>query len=68
MRAWISGEPPGRSSLRLEARPTPDWDGENLSIRVVAAALNFSDTLMIDGKYQVRPPIPFTPGQTGNFD
>ncbi len=63
MRAWISGEPPGRASLRLEDRPTLDWDGENLLIRVVAAALNFSDTLMIDGKYQVRPPIPFTPGQ-----
>ena len=63
MRAWISGEPPGRGSLRLEDRPTLDWDGENLLIRVVAAALNFSDTLMIAGKYQVRPPIPFTPGQ-----
>ncbi len=63
MRAWISGETPGRGSLRLEDRPTLDWDGENLLVRVVAAALNFSDTLMIDGKYQVRPPLPFTPGQ-----
>ncbi len=63
MRAWISGEPPGRASLRLEDLPTLEPDGDNLLVRVVAAALNFSDALMIDGKYQVRPPRPFTPGQ-----
>jgi NADPH2:quinone reductase len=29
---------------------------------VAAAALNFLDTLMIRGQYQVKPPFPFTPG------
>ena len=32
-------------------------------VRVEAAALNFSDLLMIDDHYQVRPPRPFVPGQ-----
>jgi NADPH2:quinone reductase len=34
-----------------------------LLVRVEAAALNFSDLLMIDDRYQVRPPRPFVPGQ-----
>jgi NADPH2:quinone reductase len=63
MRAWISGETPGRGSLRLQDRPEPTWDGRCLLVRVVGAALNFSDILMIDGRYQVRPSRPFTPGQ-----
>ncbi|OBK40996.1 NADPH:quinone oxidoreductase [Mycobacterium sp. 1245111.1] len=31
-------------------------------VRVHAAAVNFPDVLMIDGKYQVKQPPPFTPG------
>ena len=31
-------------------------------IAVKAAGLNFPDLLMISGKYQVKPPFPFTPG------
>jgi NADPH:quinone reductase len=33
-----------------------------LVVRVHAAALNYPDVLMIDGKYQVKAPPPFTPG------
>src|SRR5262249_44705461 len=33
-----------------------------LRIAVRAAALNFFDILQIQGKYQVKPPFPFTPG------
>jgi NADPH2:quinone reductase len=33
-----------------------------LVVRVHAAAVNFPDVLMIEGKYQVRAPVPFTPG------
>ena len=31
-------------------------------VRVEAAALNFFDTLIIAGKYQNKPPFPFSPG------
>jgi NADPH:quinone reductase len=41
-----------------EPRPGP---GEAL-VRVRAAALNFFDTLIIENKYQLKPPLPFSPG------
>lgn len=31
-------------------------------VRVRAAAVNFPDVLLIDGKYQLKIPVPFTPG------
>jgi NADPH:quinone reductase len=52
---------PGRLELREQRRPEPA-SGE-LRVRVVAAALNFSDLLMLRGEYQIRPPLPFIPGQ-----
>jgi NADPH2:quinone reductase len=33
-----------------------------VKIAVHAAGLNFADTLMIEGKYQEKPPLPFSPG------
>ena len=41
-------------------RPQPR-EGEAL-IKVESAALNFPDLLLIAGKYQVKPPLPFSPG------
>ncbi|KLN60051.1 hypothetical protein WH96_14590 [Kiloniella spongiae] len=38
-------------------------DGQHLVVDVKAAALNFSDLLMSEDKYQARPVRPFTPGQ-----
>lgn len=46
--------------MRQVARPEPGR-GEAL-VRVHACGLNFADTLMVTGRYQVRPPLPFTPG------
>src|SRR5690606_30127719 len=31
-------------------------------IRVAAAGVNFADTLLVEGKYQEKPPLPFAPG------
>ncbi len=63
MKAWVSGTVPGIEALALDdvAQPKPE-DG-NLLVRVSHAALNFADLLMIDDRYQVRPPRPFIPGQ-----
>jgi NADPH2:quinone reductase len=62
MRAWQSTTP-GLSGLQLKliSRPVPG-PGDVL-VRVEAAALNFSDTLMIEDRYQIRPDRPFVPGQ-----
>src|SRR5690348_7319315 len=42
------------------APPGPPMPGE-VVVRVHAAALNFFDTLIIAGKYQNKPPFPFSP-------
>jgi NADPH2:quinone reductase len=63
MRAWMSGDEPGIDHLRISETPVPSPGENELLLRVEAAALNFSDLLMIDGVYQVRPPRPFVPGQ-----
>lgn len=43
--------------------PTPGPGHVLIDVR--AAGLNFPDTLIIQGKYQVRPDLPFTPGGEG---
>jgi len=35
---------------------------DEVLIRVIAAGVNFPDGLIVQGKYQTKPPLPFTPG------
>lgn len=64
MRAWTVPElGPPSAVLRLEKLPVPRPSRSQVLIRVRMAALNFPDGLMIEGLYQIRPPVPFTPGQ-----
>ncbi|MFD9752097.1 NADPH:quinone oxidoreductase family protein [[Kitasatospora] papulosa] len=63
MQAWRvhrNGEPSEVMELEQADRPTPG-DGQVL-IAVRAANINFPDALLCRGQYQVRPPLPFTPG------
>ncbi|MGX4736667.1 NADPH:quinone oxidoreductase family protein [Kitasatospora griseola] len=64
MRAWQIAElgaPLDVMKLVADAdRPVPG-EGQ-LLVRVRAAAVNFPDALMAAGRYQVRPPLPYTPG------
>ncbi len=48
--------------MTLDEIPVPEPGPRQVRIRNHAAALNFFDILQIQGKYQVRPPFPFTPG------
>ena len=50
------------SSLTVEEVPEPAPGPGQVLIRVEAAGVNFADTLVIEGKYQARPPFPFSPG------
>lgn len=50
-------------SHAIEDLPTPDLGPEDVLIDVHAIGLNFPDTLMPQGKYQLRPELPFTPGR-----
>src|SRR3546814_7063972 len=56
-RAW--GGPQG---LTVEEVAMPEPASDQVLIAVAAAGVNFADTLMIEGKYQEKPPFPFSPG------
>ena len=49
-------------TLTVTEQPTPGPGPGEVLIRVQAASVNYPDALMVQGKYQVRPPLPFTPG------
>ena len=42
--------------------PSPELGDNDVLIRVKAAGLNFPDVLIIQGKYQFQPELPFVPG------
>src|SRR6185295_7951238 len=51
----------GPDELQLQDLPTPAPAIGEALVRVKAAGLNFFDTLLIAGKYQLKPPFPFSP-------
>ena len=50
------------SELQVSDIPEPSTPAGALKVKVRAAGCNFFDILMVQGKYQVKPPFPFTPG------
>ena len=48
--------------LVFEEVPNPPLPAGSVRIAVEAAGVNFADTLIIAGKYQIRPTPPFSPG------
>jgi NADPH2:quinone reductase len=62
MRAWRSISK-GLAGLELAEVPCPEPKPGELLVRVEAAALNYSDILMLEDRYQVRPERPFITGQ-----
>ena len=63
MKAWrVSGLGEPRDVMSLDEVPVPQPGAGQLLVRVLGAAANFPDILMCRGLYQVKPPLPFTPG------
>jgi NADPH2:quinone reductase len=62
MRAWIVDRITEMGSMNLRETSKPRASGDQCLLRVEAAGVNFLDTLMMRGQYQVKPPLPFTPG------
>jgi NADPH2:quinone reductase len=52
----------GTNDLQLAELPVPQPGAGQVAITVKAAAANFPDALMLEGKYQFKPPLPFAPG------
>lgn len=62
MRAVVCREFAPLEALTLADVPARALGPGEARIRVHAAGLNFADTLIVRGRYQVKPPLPFTPG------
>jgi NADPH2:quinone reductase len=63
MNAWRVDATCGMDALACAEAQAPVPRSGEVLIEVHACGLNFSDLLMIAGRYQVRPPVPFIPGQ-----
>jgi NADPH2:quinone reductase len=62
MRALRQHQLTGPAGLQLDELPSPTPGEGELVVEVRAAAINFPDVLLSQGKYQFRPPPPFVPG------
>jgi NADPH2:quinone reductase len=62
MRALICRDWGPLDSLKLEDVPSPTVAAGQVLIDVKATGVNYADSLMVAGRYQTRPPFPFSPG------
>ena len=62
MKALLSHAPGGPETLTIDELPDPVAGPGQLLVRVRAAAINYPDVLIIEDKYQFKPPRPFAPG------
>ena len=62
MHAWTCDNPIGPDALDWRESPTPEPKPGAVRVAIRAASLNFPDLLIVQGKYQMKPPLPFVPG------
>ncbi len=62
MHAWLCENPVGVDALQWKELPTPQPQAGQVLVEIQAASLNFPDLLIVQNKYQTKPPLPFVPG------
>jgi NADPH:quinone reductase len=62
MNAWLCKTLDGVGALTWQDWPAPEPAPGEVRIAVRAASLNFPDLLIVEGKYQFKPALPFVPG------
>ena len=62
MHAWLCENPVGVDALTWKELPTPQPKANEVLIEIKTASLNFPDLLIVQNKYQMKPPLPFVPG------
>ena len=62
MRAVVCNAWGPPEALAVEDVPEPRPGADDVLVRVRACGVNFADALIVQGKYQEKPPLPFTPG------
>ncbi|KQY81471.1 NADPH:quinone oxidoreductase family protein [Pelomonas sp. Root1444] len=62
MKAWVCENPVGVEALQWREEPAPALGAGQIRVQIKAASLNFPDLLIVQNKYQMKPPLPFVPG------
>ena len=62
MKAVLCNEYGPPETLVVEDVPSPVPGPGEVVVAMHAASVNFPDVLIIQNKYQVKPPLPFSPG------
>lgn len=62
MRAVLCEDYAPPAALAIRDVPRPQIDAREILVRVEQAGVNFPDGLIVQGKYQTKPPLPFVPG------
>ncbi|MGZ6141724.1 MAG: NADPH:quinone oxidoreductase family protein [Myxococcales bacterium] len=62
MKALLCREYGPIERLTVEEVPSPRPGPKEVVVEVKASSLNFPDALLVQGLYQVKPPLPFSPG------
>jgi NADPH2:quinone reductase len=62
MKALLCREFAGLEQLKVEELPDLTAGDGQVVVAVKVASVNYPDALMVQGKYQFKPPLPFTPG------
>src|SRR5215831_8237388 len=62
MKALLCREFAGLEKLKVEEVPSPTAGEGQVVVSVKFASVNYPDAIMVQGKYQFKPNLPFTPG------
>ena len=62
MQAWLCETATGPDALQWKPLPQTEPKPGEVRVAIRAASLNFPDLLIVQGKYQFKPPLPFVPG------
>ncbi|RMA82535.1 NADPH:quinone oxidoreductase family protein [Umboniibacter marinipuniceus] len=62
MKAIVCNELGPIENLRLEEVDSPKVAKGEVLVEIKAAGVNYPDTLVVQGKYQIKPPTPYIPG------
>jgi len=62
MKAWLCTTLDGIGAMKWQDVATAEPQAGQVRIAVKAASLNFPDLLIVEGKYQFKPALPFVPG------
>ena len=62
MKAMVAAQWGEPSEMQYREVPDPQPAPGQVLVDTKAIGCNFPDILMVQGKYQVKPPLPFSPG------